>query len=138
MSRPRYEVARGGDDAAQSTYRARRRRARTIVGDYHKEQFGAPLQYVREDVALFDGGEIDVFELDEVIERYQRAARKVWASCGSSGSDWERSAHWRSCAKTARCRTDRRWPPTANPDAAPSEEAHINGGPAKRMLNSVS
>jgi hypothetical protein len=39
-----------------------------------------------------DGGEIDVFEVDELIERYQRAARKLWAFCGSSGADCERAA----------------------------------------------
>jgi hypothetical protein len=38
------------------------------------------------------GGAIDVFDVDELIERYQRAARKLSAFGGSSGSDWQRAA----------------------------------------------
>jgi hypothetical protein len=30
--------------------------------------------------------------VDELIERYQRAARKLWMFCGSSGFEWERTA----------------------------------------------
>jgi hypothetical protein len=76
------------DDAAQRAQRARRRQARQIVAEYHEQQLDALLEHVREGLARLDGGEIDVFEVDELIERYQRAARKPWAFCGSSGADW--------------------------------------------------
>ena len=76
----------------QTAQRARRRRAREIVGEYHEQQLAALLEHLREGLARLDRGEIDVFEFDELIERYQRAARKLWAFCGASGSDWERAA----------------------------------------------
>ena len=82
----------GGDDAVQSAHRARRRQARQIVAEYHEQQLGTLLGHVREGLARLDRGEIDVFEVDELIARYQRAARKLWAFCGSSGADWERAA----------------------------------------------
>ncbi len=30
-------------------------------------------------------------ELDDLIDRYKRAARELWKFCGSSGSEWERA-----------------------------------------------
>ena len=39
-----------------------------------------------------DAGEIDVFELDELIHRYKRSARELWKFCGQTGADWERAA----------------------------------------------
>ena len=39
-----------------------------------------------------DAGEIDVFDLDDLIHRYKRSARELWKFCGSSGSEWERTA----------------------------------------------
>jgi hypothetical protein len=39
-----------------------------------------------------DAGEIDAFELDDLIHRYKRSARELWKLCSSSGSGWERAA----------------------------------------------
>ena len=82
----------GRRDGGQSEQRARRRQARQIVGEYHRQQLGILLEHVRESLERLERGEIDVFEVDELIERYQRAALKLWAFCGSTGSDWERAA----------------------------------------------
>ena len=71
--------------------RARRRGARELIGAYHDEQLRGLLEHVREGFARLDGGEIDVFELDELIHRYERSARELWKFCGSSGSGWERA-----------------------------------------------
>lgn len=81
--------ARGGDRAGE---RARRRAARETIGAYHEEQLGLLLDRVRDGFARLDAGEIDVFELDELIHRYKRSARELWKFCGSSGSGWERAS----------------------------------------------
>jgi len=71
--------------------RVRRRAARELIGVYHDEQLRGLLEHVREGFARLDRGEIDAFELDELIHRYKRSARELWKFCGSSGSGWERA-----------------------------------------------
>ena len=41
---------------------------------------------VREGFAKLDAGKIDEFELDNLIHRYERAAKQLWIFCGSAGS----------------------------------------------------
>jgi len=82
----------GGDPETVTGERARRRAARALIGAYHEEQLRGLLEHVREGFARLDGGEIDAFELDELIHRYKRSAQKLWSFCGSSGSGWERAA----------------------------------------------
>ena len=72
--------------------RAQRRAARKTIAAYHEEQLRALLEHVREGFARLDAGEIDAFELDDVIHHYKRSARELWKFCGSSGSEWERAA----------------------------------------------
>jgi hypothetical protein len=76
----------------RSAERARRRAARATMAAYHEEQLRALLERVREGFARLDAGEIDVFELDDLIHHYKRAARELWKFCGSTGSEWERAA----------------------------------------------
>jgi hypothetical protein len=40
-----------------------------------------------------DAGEIDPFELDDIIHRYKHAATKLWGFCGSSGARWLQAAN---------------------------------------------
>ncbi|HEV2810040.1 MAG TPA: hypothetical protein VGV93_06550 [Acidimicrobiales bacterium] len=75
-----------------SSEKAKRREARAIVGAYHQEQLRALLEHVRDGFAQLDAGEIDEFELDDLIHRYKRAARQLWSFCGSSGSQWLQAA----------------------------------------------
>ncbi len=56
------------------------------------EQLRALLAHVRTGFAQLDAGEIDPFELDDLIHHYKRLARELWKFCGSSGSEWERAA----------------------------------------------
>jgi hypothetical protein len=72
--------------------RARRRAARELIGAYHEEQLRGLLEHVRDGFAQLDRGEIDAFELDDLIHHYKRSARELWKFCGSSGSGWERAA----------------------------------------------
>jgi hypothetical protein len=84
-------VAGEGQHEAQSE-KAKRREARAIVGAYHQEQLRVLLEHVRDGFAQLDAGEIDEFDLDDIIHRYQGAARKLWSFCGSSGSQWLQAA----------------------------------------------
>jgi hypothetical protein len=65
-----------------------RRAARRTIAAYHEEQLGLLLERVREGFSRLDAGEIDAFELDELIHRYKRSARELWKFCGQSGSQW--------------------------------------------------
>jgi hypothetical protein len=72
--------------------KARRRAAREMVGRYHEEQLRLLLEHVRAGFKRLEAGEIDPFELDELIHHYKRSAQKLWSFCGSSGSGWENAA----------------------------------------------
>jgi len=73
---------------AEPGERAERRAARRTIGVYHEQQLRALLEHVREGFARLDAGEIDAFELDDLIHRYKRSARELWKFCGQSGSEW--------------------------------------------------
>jgi hypothetical protein len=72
--------------------KARRRAARKMIGEYHEQQLRLLLEHVRDGFDQLEAGELDPFELDELILRYKRSAQKLWSFCGSSGSGWERAA----------------------------------------------
>jgi hypothetical protein len=72
--------------------RTRRRAAREMIATYHEEQLLVLLDHVRDGFARLDAGEIDAFDLDDLIHHYKRSARELWKFCGSSGSEWERAA----------------------------------------------
>ena len=55
--------------------RAERRAARKTIGAYHEVQLRLLLEHVRDGFRRLDAGEIDAFELDELIHRYKRSAR---------------------------------------------------------------
>ena len=85
----------GGSDASDRDLaeKAQRRAAREVVAAYHQEELRRLLEHVREGFTRLDAGEIDVFELDELIHRYKRAATKLWSFCGTSGGQWLRAAN---------------------------------------------
>lgn len=78
-------------DQEQVGKKARRRAAGKTIAAYHEQQLGLLLEHVREGFARMDAGEIDSFELDELIHRYKRSARELWTFCGQTGSDWVRA-----------------------------------------------
>ena len=65
--------------------KARRRAARELVGGYHERELGRLLEHVRDGFARLDAGEIDAFELDDLIHRYKRSARELWKFCELTG-----------------------------------------------------
>ena len=56
-----------------------------MVAAYHQEQLRVLLEHVRRAFDQLDAGEIDEFELDNLIHRYKRAAKHLWIFCESSG-----------------------------------------------------
>jgi hypothetical protein len=58
-----------------------RRAARETVAAYHEEQLGELVRRVKLAIERFQAGEIDAFEVDEVIFQYSRAARELWKFC---------------------------------------------------------
>lgn len=86
-------------DSERGGERARRRAAREAIAAYHEEQLRLLLDHVRDGFARMDAGELDSFELDDLIRHYKRSARELWKFCGSGGASWERAANWLAFAR---------------------------------------
>jgi len=70
-----------------------RRAARQLIAACHRNELRTLLGRVRAGFAQLDAGEIDEFEMDDVIHHYKRSAAELWKFCGSSGGQWQRAAH---------------------------------------------
>jgi len=60
-----------------------RRAARSVVADYHGAQLGDLVARVGEAVDRHRAGELDAFEVDQVLFQYSRAAKELWKFCNS-------------------------------------------------------
>ena len=71
--------------------KARRRTAQALIATYHQAELAGLLEHVADAIEHYRKGELDVFEVDEVIHRYTKAARELWKFCvlGGSGSHAE-------------------------------------------------
>jgi len=69
--------------------KVRRKAARAKVVAYHETQLGEIQDRVREALARAEAGELDAFEVDDVIYRYTRGARELWRTCAVSASGVE-------------------------------------------------
>jgi hypothetical protein len=69
-----------------------RRAARAAVAAYHQAELGKLIERVRKEIARYDAGEIDAFELDDLIHHYKRATQKLWSFCTGSGGQIETGA----------------------------------------------
>ena len=78
----------GTDETAD---RAERREARELIASYHQSQLRVLLEHVRDGFARLDAGDIDEFELDDLIHQYKRSATELWKFCGSSGGQWQQA-----------------------------------------------
>jgi hypothetical protein len=65
--------------------KAERRAARAAVGAYHKAELGRLIEHVRGALDRYDVGEVDAFELDDLIHHYRRATQKLWSFRTGSG-----------------------------------------------------
>jgi hypothetical protein len=66
--------------------RAERRAAAELVGRYHQDQLRLLLDHVRAGFGRLDAGEIDVFDMDDLVFHYKRSAAELWKFCSASGS----------------------------------------------------
>lgn len=80
------------DSDRQATEKAERRAARELVGNYHRTELRKLLDHIRDGFARHDAGQIDEFELDQLIHQYKNAATKLWSFCGTSGRQWLQAA----------------------------------------------
>ena len=64
-----------------------------LIATYHQTQLRALLEHVRVGFAQLDAGEIDEFDLDDLIHHYKRSAAELWKFCGSSGGQWQQAAN---------------------------------------------
>ncbi len=71
--------------------KADRRVARELIAAYHQSQLRALLEHVRDGFTRLDTGDIDEFELDDLIHQYKRSATELWKFCGSSGGEWQQA-----------------------------------------------
>jgi len=69
--------------------KAKRRADWAFLVAYHEAKLADLLEHVREGFTRYDAGEINAFGLDELIHRYQIAARELWKFCSVSGGGVE-------------------------------------------------
>ena len=58
-----------------------RRSDRKSVAAYHEEQLGQLVHRVELAIERLRAGEMDAFEVDQVIFQYSRAAKELWKFC---------------------------------------------------------
>jgi hypothetical protein len=85
-------VVEAGDTQRRSGDKADRRAARELIAAYHQSQLRTLLEHVRAGFAQLDSGEIDEFDLDDLIHHYKRSAGELWKFCGSSDGQWHQAA----------------------------------------------
>ena len=86
-------VAEDSDSDRQTAEKAERQAARELVHTYHRTELRKLLDHVRAGFARLDSGDIDEFELDDLIHQYKKAAAKLWSFCGTSGNQWVQAAN---------------------------------------------
>jgi len=86
-------VAETSDSDPQASDKPERQAAREVVGRYHREELHKLLDHVRDGFTRLDAGEIDEFDLDQLIHRYTKAATRLWSFCGTSGGQWLQAAN---------------------------------------------
>ena len=69
-----------------------RRTARAAVTAYHQAELEKLIERLCAQIARYDAGEIDAFELDDLIHHYKRATKKLWSFCTGSGGQIEMAA----------------------------------------------
>ena len=86
-------VAEDSDGDPRTAEKAERQAARELVKRYHRTELSKLLDHVREGFTRLDSGEIDEFELDDLIHQYKKAAANLWSFCGSSGNQRVQAAN---------------------------------------------
>ena len=95
-----YRPSVAEDSAGHVSEKAERQAARDLVERYHRAELLALLGHIRHGFAQLDAGQIDEFDLDGLIHRYKKAAAKLWAFCGTGGSQLLQAARVLQSAET--------------------------------------
>lgn len=61
--------------------KSERQRSRDAVAAYHEAQLSELVAHVGGAIDRFREGELDAFEVDNVLFQYSRAARELWKFC---------------------------------------------------------
>jgi hypothetical protein len=61
--------------------KSERRAARSVVAEYHQAELGNLVARVGEAVDRYRTGELDAFDVDQVLFQYSRAAKELWKYC---------------------------------------------------------
>lgn len=61
--------------------KSEQRKAREDVTAYHEAELSGLVAHVGEVIDKFRAGEIDAFDVDQVLFRYSRAAKELWKFC---------------------------------------------------------
>jgi hypothetical protein len=56
-----------------------------MIATYHQAQLRGLLEHVRSGFVQLDAGEIDEFELDNLVYHYKRSAAELWKFCDYTG-----------------------------------------------------
>lgn len=63
------------------TGKAERRQAREAVAAYHEARLADLVAHVAAAIDSFRLGELDAFDVDQVLFQYSRAAKELWKFC---------------------------------------------------------
>lgn len=69
------------------TTKAERRAARESVSAYHEAELAGLVGHVATAVDRFRAGDMDAFEVDQVLFQYSRAAKELWKFCNLGSPD---------------------------------------------------
>ena len=61
--------------------KSERRAARAVVASYHGEQLAELVDHVGKAIDRHRAGELNAFEVDEVLFQYSQAAKELWKFC---------------------------------------------------------
>lgn len=68
--------------------KSERRAAVEVVVEYHEGRLAELVQSVGDGVDRFRAGELDAFEVDQVIFQYSRAAKELWKFCNLADAEF--------------------------------------------------
>ena len=71
--------------------KADRRAAGEAVAKYHEARLAQLVQRVGDAVDRFRAGDLDAFEVDQVVFQYSRAAKELWKFCNLADAEFTAS-----------------------------------------------
>ena len=73
------------------------------MATYHEAELAGLVEHVTEAIERYDAGELDVYDVDEVIHRYHKATRHA------SGATWPSQGRGVKLDRSANARRAARW-----------------------------